>query len=667
MIPDLIYKIEEFRFRKAALIEKKISNYKNLLYNFLEDVFNFSLKKYSLLAALCLTALFFQMASFSKYLGPESSYYLNEASSNIISKDQFLNKNIFNFISFLIIYFSEFFNTKISISTKIIFHIEAILFIIIINLISLSSHNKSKTLPGYLIKLPTSITPERQFIFNKNILIILFAFVFYFRIFSLQNFEYHTPESQVFGLVFLYIFIRITPNNVDKYIAPILSISIIIIDKNFFIVSLFFLFFQKKLVEIIPIIFFLITKEQSSDAIFLQEKTISFFEFIKNDISIFIIFCAINYKIILKNKTLSNLIFCITALMLFILYDNKITIHERSLITSIFFIFCILIFTELLANKSINFQKNWFLILTIFIFSQLDGNLFAKIISFIPYMWLLLMINDKLFSLSENKKYFLEKSYALKLSLIVIFIYLNKYPELQYLLSLSIFCLILKRSHHKIFNKEKKLKNSFVAINFTFLFYLLHLLINSISGKGFDISKQILPKTSVLKKQIEIINNNISDSEKILILSSNKNIVQPTLLYTNHSNLVAEKEIAGIYKIIQSKNYSVNEELKKIFEKIKNNQPSIIFVERDIVDKNSCTLNIFNLINQNTQYKKFLKNNYCLSNTISETTKIDIPFDFLDRNINEFENKILYKEENYTDIYFRCSKMGNKGNFNNSK
>lgn len=660
MILDLIYKIEEYRFKKATLIEKKISNYKNLLYNFLEYIFNFLLKKSSLPIALCFLALLFQIASFSKYLGPESSYYLNEASSNIISKDQLSNKNIFNLISLLIIYFSEFFNVKISISTKIIFNIEAILFIIITNLISLSWHNKSKTLPEYLIKLPATITSEEQFIFNKNILIILFAFVFYFRIFSLQNFEYHSPDSQVFGLVFLYIFTCISPNNIDKYIAPILSISIITIDKNFFIVSLFYLIFQKRITEIIPIIFFLITQGQSSDNLFLQEKTISFFEFLKNDISIFIIFCAINYKNIKKNKTLGNLIFCITATILFILYDHKITIHERSLITSIFFIICILIFCELFANKSIDFQKNWFLILTIFIFSQFDGNLFAKIISFIPYIWPVLMLNNKLFSISENKKYSLEMGYAIKISLIFMFIYLNKYPEILYLISLFIFCLILKRSDHKIFNKNKKLKNSFVAINFAFLFYLLHLLINSISGKSFDISKQILPKTSVLKKQIEIINNNITNSEKILILSSNRNITQPTLLYTNQANLVSENEIAVIYKMIQSKKYSANEELKKIFEKIKSNQPSIIFVERDIIEKNSCMLNIFNLINQNTQYKKFLKNNYCLSDTISETARINTPFDFLGNKINEFENKILYREENYTDIYFRCTKMENK-------
>ena len=526
-----------------------------------------------------------------------------------------------------------------------------------------------------------------------NIIILAFACGFFIRVFTLSFNEFGTKSTFYLALAMPYIsfWLLERPKKSDQIIAGIIAALIFCLKPHYGILVIVFelaRLFEKKSIKPIfrlqnhvtlaLMVFYLIflflhfpdyiSAIPSFSKIYFNSSFGIFFV-IKEDLLPFVFLMVLCFSFVKKPVLLKTLFIASLGSLLVVIAELIGGIDQRFAFYSLSLPFFILLFVKIVKNNYINWRRDFFALLVIFLIPQFDKTIFSEIIFNLgAFWWIFAMIlsakwrdilkNENLQTGGFFGRYFLQRNFiswlcfsALTIFTIVLF-FNKKTGNLSWFLS-TIILILLVRFYQNLYQKffaTKKFSQFSAGVIFTVFSYFLSLHV-------FAIFDQSHATNYVNDQMIKTVKNNTKNDDEIEVIANIIPGTYPMINYAGKQNKLPSLQLFFLYKKISNKskiNSVENYLFLRVKEQMLNPKNQLLFIENknSYVD-NLCLIGFLEYYFYDPEFKKVFLQNYTFLNRIIQYKNLDKKVEFYadEKNLNISQSLRIIEKE--IEVYVR--------------
>jgi hypothetical protein len=530
------------------------------------------------------------------------------------------------------------------------FHGNSIIFLeIFVNLVGIFSIYASAKI------LTRSVIYNNRTIFN--LIIFSFASGFFLRIYTLQFNEFGTKSTYFLAFAYPYISYHLLNNFTakrDQIISGILAALLFCLKPHYGILVMVFeikkicenrsiksAFCLRNYITLFLLIFYLlflficfpdyISAVPKFSELYYRSQNFQFFIFFRDDIFPLALIAVLCLK---NNKQNFLQIFFATSIAAILIvtaevgggFDQRFAFWSLSLpllFVSIFFI---------IKNRYINWQRNWIIILAIFVITQFDSENAFSIAFNLSFFWLLLVAifafkHRKILPHNALEKFFLLRNLTSQLFVITLaaisyflcFSDKNLYGTI--FVTTTIFSIALLFCYQGIYeriNSTKQLsKLSIIAIT-TALSYIIMLHLAAIFNFQNLLTFNYNSPNYFNDQMIKIVKNYTKEEDEVTSVAIGIYGTYPAMNYMNKTNPLPFVQLNSLYDLINDASLKEVDiyVLSRLKEQLQSPKNKLIFLERKDYFSKNCDISFLEFYFRDPEFKKIFLTNYTFFNRI---------------------------------------------------
>lgn len=659
---------------ERLLLGKKIGNFLLVkLQLFFKKIDDFFKSKNAALISVSLIIILNILAKSSRDIGHDSAAYL-EIAGKILSGGNYFtdffeaNMPLCFLTAILAVILAKITNISTIISAEILFFMQGILSLYFANKIL----QRSK-----LIKNQTTL----------NLIIIAFAFGYFFRVYSFAFNEFLTKSSLLLIILFPYVSYQLIDSKFlkrsDNIICAFLAAALFCLKINYIIFAVLFelkRMWDKKsffsvfclrnyLTLVIILSYFSFVAfyfdnffENMSQIleIYFQEKNNVIYQIIIFDLTFPLLLCFLCSDLIKKDKILQ--IFFIFSLSAAILITSEfIAGHDQKFVffSAILPLIFLLIF-KIITKKLVNFKQDWFFIILILTIPHFDFLNSYDFLSSLVILWFVPTVIFLFKQKNRSVKYqnilqriLVPNSYffvAIFISLIVISYYFAIYlPQIGWTISLILFFLNVK-FHQNINQKNGQFSSLTSFVIFAIFSFILGMHLFFLNPKNSAYQSPSYKNEQLIK----IMNKHLNKDQEAIFIGTGIHNFYPAIIYAGRENKLPFLQLARLYNVkYHEQNLRADSYLLQRLEKqMLDEKNKLIFIaKKGSYLGNKCDIGFLENNFQNLAFKKAFLNNYQFLNRIIEQEDLNNePGFFANEAVVLNENKKIIND---IEIYVR--------------